>query len=154
MTGQEVVEVYAAGTNQGVDYIAAAGDAESVTSLLTLDGGTLAVVSNSRSNGRGHDVRLELLGSRDSVAAGLDDRLPLRSAGQATTFPTGPPWDFFMDRFAHAFRAELTAFTEVVAGARPSPCTLQDGVQASIIAAAATRSWQEHRPVAIDAEFH
>ena len=32
VTGQEVVEVYAAGTNQGVDYIEAAGDAESVTS--------------------------------------------------------------------------------------------------------------------------
>ena len=55
--------MYAAGTNQGVDYIEAAGDAESVTSILTMSGGTLAVVSNSRSNGRGHDVRLELLGS-------------------------------------------------------------------------------------------
>jgi myo-inositol 2-dehydrogenase/D-chiro-inositol 1-dehydrogenase len=147
VTGQEVVEVYAAGTNQGVDYIEAAGDAESVTSILTMSGGTLAVVSNSRSNGRGHDVRLELLGSKDSVAAGLDERLPLRSADPAVAFPSGPPWDFFMDRFADAFRAELTAFTEVVAGTRPSPCTLHDGVEASLIAEAATRSWREHRPV-------
>jgi myo-inositol 2-dehydrogenase / D-chiro-inositol 1-dehydrogenase len=150
VTGQEVVEVYAAGTNQGVDYIEAAGDAESVTSILTLSGGTLAVVSNSRSNGRGHDVRLELLGSKDSVAAGLDDRLPLRSADPAVTFPAGTPWDFFMDRFADAFRAELAAFTEVVAGTRPSPCTLHDGVEASLVAEAATRSWREHRPVRLD----
>ena len=150
VTGQEVVEVYAAGTNQGVDYIEAAGDAESVTSILSLSGGTLAVVSNSRSNGRGHDVRLELLGSKDSVAAGLDDRLPLRSADPAVAFPTGAPWDFFMDRFADAFRAELAAFTEVVAGTRPSPCTLHDGVEASLIAEAATRSWREHRPVRLD----
>jgi myo-inositol 2-dehydrogenase / D-chiro-inositol 1-dehydrogenase len=150
VTGQEVVEVYAAGTNQGVDYIDAAGDVESATSVLTLSGGTLAVVSNSRSNGRGHDVRLEVLGSKDSVAAGLDDRLPLRSADPAVGFPTGTPWEFFMDRFADAFRAELTAFTEVVAGARPSPCTLHDGVAASLVAAAATRSWREHRPVRVD----
>jgi myo-inositol 2-dehydrogenase/D-chiro-inositol 1-dehydrogenase len=150
VTGQEVVEVYAAGTNQGVDYIEAAGDAESVTSILTMSGGTLAVVSNSRSNGRGHDVRLELLGSKDSVAAGLDDRLPLRSADPGVTFPSGTPWDFFMDRFADAFRAELSAFTEVVAGTRPSPCTLHDGVEASLIAEAATRSWREHRPVRLD----
>jgi myo-inositol 2-dehydrogenase / D-chiro-inositol 1-dehydrogenase len=150
VTGQEVVEVYAAGATQGVDYIEAAGDAETVTSVLTLSGGTLAVVSNSRSNGRGHDVRLELLGSKDSVAAGLDDRLPLRSADPAVTFPAGTPWDFFMDRFADAFRAELTAFTEVVAGTRPSPCTLHDGVEASLIAATATRSWREHRPVRVD----
>ena len=150
VTGQEVVEVYAAGTNQGVDYIEAAGDAESVTSILTMSGGTLAVVSNSRSNGRGHDVRLEVHGSKDSVAAGLDDGLPLRSADPAVTFPAGPPWTFFMDRFADAFRAELTAFTEVVAGTRTSPCTLHDGVQASLIADAATRSWREHRPVRLE----
>jgi myo-inositol 2-dehydrogenase/D-chiro-inositol 1-dehydrogenase len=150
VTGQEVVEVYAVGTNQGVDYIEAAGDAESVTSILTMSGGTLAVVSNSRSNGRGHDVRLELLGSKDSVAAGLDDRLPLRSADPGVAFPTGTPWDFFLDRFADAFRAELAAFTEVVAGSRPSPCTLHDGVEASLIAEAATRSWREHRPVRVD----
>ncbi len=150
VTGQEVVEVYAAGTNQGVDYIRHAGDAESVSSVLTLSGGTLAVVSNSRSNGRGHDVRLELFGSRDSVAAGLDDRLPLRSADPSVGFPAGVPWHFFMDRFAAAFRAELAAFTEVVAGRRPSPCTLHDGVEASLVAEAATRSWREHRPVRID----
>src|SRR5689334_6917433 len=150
VTGQEVVEVYAAGATQGIDYVEAAGDAETVTSVLTLSGGTLAVVSNSRANGRGHDVRLELLGSKDSVAAGLDDRLPLRSADPRVAFPTGTPWDFFMDRFADAFRAELTAFTEVVAGTRPSPCTLHDGVEASVIAAAATRSWREHRPVRVD----
>ena len=150
VTGQEVLEVYAAGTNQGVDYIEAAGDAESVTSILTMSGGTLAVVSNSRSNGRGHDVRLEVLGSKDSVSAGLDDHLPLRSADPAVAFPSGTPWNFFMDRFADAFRAELTAFTQVVAGTLPSPCTLHDGVEASRIAEAATRSWRERRPVRLD----
>ena len=150
VTGQEVVEVYAAGTTQGIDYIEAAGDAESATTILTLSGGTLVVVSNSRSNGRGHDVRLELLGSKDSVAAGLDDRLPLRSADPGVAFPSGTPWDFFLDRFADAFRAELTAFSEVVAGTRPSPCTLDDGVEASLVAEAATRSWREHRPVRVD----
>ena len=86
-TGQEVVEVYAAGSTQGIDYIAKAGDAETATSVLTLSGGTLAVVSNTRANGRGHDVRLELLGSADSVSAGLDARLPLRSADAEVTFP-------------------------------------------------------------------
>src|SRR5919112_2851936 len=143
VTGQEVVEVYAAGTNQGVDYIEAAGDAESATSVLTLSGGTLAVVSNSRSNGRGHDVRLELLGSEDSVSAGMDESLPLRSADPAVAFPSGKPWHFFMDRFADAFRVELQAFADVVAGVRASPCTVHDAVQASLVAEAATRSQRE-----------
>ena len=149
-TGQEVVEVYAVGSTQGVGYIADAGDAETVTSVLTLSGGTLAVVSNTRANARGHDVRLELLGSLDSVVAGLDQRLPVRSGDPSVAFPSGQPWEFFMDRFAEAFRAELAAFVQVVAGDLASPCTVDDAVQASLVAAAATRSWREHRPVRLE----
>ncbi len=149
-TGQEVVEVYAVGSTQGIGYIGEAGDAETATSVLTLSGGTIAVVSNTRANGRGHDVRLELLGSEDSVAAGLDERLPLRSADAGVAFPGREPWQFFMDRFADAFRLELTAFTEVVAGTRPSPCTVADAVAAALIAEAATVSFREHRPVRLD----
>ena len=44
--------MYAAGATQGAGYIDAAGDAETATSMLTLSGGTLAVVSNTRTNGR------------------------------------------------------------------------------------------------------
>ena len=66
------------GSTQGIDYIAEAGDAETATSVLTLSGGTLAVVSNTRANGRGHDVRLELLGS-----AGLRVRRARRAAAAA-----------------------------------------------------------------------
>jgi myo-inositol 2-dehydrogenase/D-chiro-inositol 1-dehydrogenase len=74
----------------------------------------------------------------------------LRSADPEIAFPAGDPWEFFMDRFAEAFRAELTAFTEVVAGTRTSPCTVADAVEAALIAEAATVSWREHRPVRLD----
>ncbi len=56
------------------------------------------------------------------------------------TFPAGPPHTFFMDRLATAFRAELRAFVEVVAGTRPVPCTVDDALAATWIAEAATRS--------------
>jgi myo-inositol 2-dehydrogenase/D-chiro-inositol 1-dehydrogenase len=108
------------------------------------------VVSNSRYNARGHDVRMEVHGSADSIAAGLDDQLPLRSAQPGVTFPAGKPYVFFMDRFADAFRAELAAFTEVVAGTRPSPCTIEDALETGWVAEAATLSLAEHRPVGID----
>ncbi|MGY4959428.1 Gfo/Idh/MocA family protein [Streptomyces sp. 900105245] len=149
VTGREVTEVYAAGGNRGADYIAAAGDADTVGAVLTLDDGTLAVISNSRHNGRGYDVRMELHGFRDSIAVGLDDQLPLRSVEPGVSFPAGAPHDFFMDRFAAAYRAELTAFTEVVAGTRPSPCTIEDALEAGWIAEACTLSLREHRPVSL-----
>ncbi|MGP2440567.1 Gfo/Idh/MocA family protein [Streptomyces sp. JW3] len=149
VTGREVMEVYASGGNRGAAYIRDHGDADTAGALLTLDDGTLAVVSNSRYNGRGHDVRMELLGFADSLAVGLDDRLPLRSAEPGVTFPAGVPHDFFLDRFAAAYRAELTAFTEVVAGSRPSPCTVEDALAAGWIAEACTLSLREHRPVPV-----
>ena len=118
--------------------------------MLTLDDGARALVSNSRYNARGHDVRMEVHGSDDSIAAGLDDKLPLRSAQPGVSFPGGEPYVFFMDRFADAFRASLTAFTEVGAGTRPSPCTIDDALETGWVAEAATLSLAEHRPVRID----
>ncbi|MFJ9903379.1 Gfo/Idh/MocA family oxidoreductase [Streptomyces sp. NPDC101152] len=149
VTGREVVEVYAVGGNRGAEYIKDAGDADTTGAILTLDDGTIAVVSNSRHNARGYDVRMEIHGFTDSIAVGLEDKLPLRSVEPGVTFPAGTPHDFFMDRFTEAYRAELTAFTEVVAGARPSPCTVADALEAGWIADACTLSLQEHRPVTV-----
>jgi myo-inositol 2-dehydrogenase/D-chiro-inositol 1-dehydrogenase len=149
VTGREVVEVYAVGGNRGADYIKEAGDADTTGAILTLDDGTIAVISNSRHNARGYDVRMEIHGFEDSIAVGLEDKLPLRSVEPGVTFPAGTPHDFFMDRFTAAYRAELTAFTEVVAGTRPSPCTIADALEAGWIAEACTLSLHEHRPVTI-----
>lgn len=150
VTGREVTEVYAVGGNRGADYIKKAGDADTTGAILTLDDGTIAVVSNSRHNARGYDVRMEIHGFTDSIAVGLEDKLPLRSVEPGVTFPAGTPHDFFMDRFTAAYRAELTAFTEVVAGTRPSPCTVADALEAGWIADACTLSLHEHRPVTIE----
>ncbi|WP_406335584.1 Gfo/Idh/MocA family oxidoreductase [Streptomyces sp. NBC_00203] len=150
VTGREVTEVYATGGNRGAEYIAAAGDVDTASAILTLDDGTLAVVSNSRHNARGYDVRLELHGMKDSIAVGLEDRLPLRSVEPGAVFPAGRPHHFFMDRFADAYRAELAAFTEVVAGRATSPCTVADAVEASWIAEACALSLAEHRHVRLE----
>jgi myo-inositol 2-dehydrogenase / D-chiro-inositol 1-dehydrogenase len=108
------------------------------------------VVSNSWYNARGHDVRLEVHGSQDSLAAGLGPGLPLRSAEPGVSFPDGKPFTFFMDRLADAFRAELAAFTELVAGRRASPCTVLDAIETGWVAEACTLSLREHRPVKIE----
>jgi myo-inositol 2-dehydrogenase/D-chiro-inositol 1-dehydrogenase len=150
VTGQDVVEVYAAGSNQGAPIFGEIGDVDTAAIVLTLASGALAVVSNTRYNARGYDVRMEVHGSADSVAAGLEDRWPIRSTEPGVTFPAGTPHSFFMDRFAAAFRSELAAFTDLVAGRISSPCTVADAVEASWIAEAATRSLKEHRPVTLD----
>jgi myo-inositol 2-dehydrogenase/D-chiro-inositol 1-dehydrogenase len=149
VTGREVVEVYALGTNRGADFFAAAGDVDTAAVLLTLDDDTLAVVSNTRYNGAGYDVRLEVLGSEGSLVVGLDEHVPLTSAEAGIDWPAGPACDGFMRRFRAAYEAELATFTDVVAGRAPSPCTVHDALAAFHVAEAGERSRAEHRPVRV-----
>jgi myo-inositol 2-dehydrogenase / D-chiro-inositol 1-dehydrogenase len=150
VSGREVREVYAVGANRGEDFFAAAGDVDAAAVVLTLDDDTIALVSGSRYNARGYDVRLEVLGSEDSICAGLDDKLPLRSAQAGVSFPTGVPYAGFFDRFRDAYIAELTAFADIVAGQARPTCTVADALEAFYIAEACDLSRAQHRPVALD----
>jgi myo-inositol 2-dehydrogenase / D-chiro-inositol 1-dehydrogenase len=149
VTSRDVAEVYAVGANRGAGFFGAAGDVDTMAAMLTLDDDTLAVVSNTRYNGAGYDVRLEVLGSRDSIGVGLDDRLPLRSAEAGTTFPAGRPYPSFMERFADAYRCELEAFVDLAAAGGESPCTMRDALEAFYVAEACEVSLARHEPVRV-----
>ena len=56
---------------------------------------------------------------------------------------------FLSNQVAASYRAELTAFTNVVAGQQPSPCTVADALEAGWIAEACTLSSREHRAVQV-----
>jgi myo-inositol 2-dehydrogenase/D-chiro-inositol 1-dehydrogenase len=149
VTGREVAEVYAVGANRGADFFRAAGDVDTAAALLTLDDGTLGLVSGTRYNAAGYDVRLEVLGSLGDLVAGLDDRVPLSSAEPGVTWPAGPAYPGFLERFRAAYRAELAVFLDVAAGRVPSPCTVTDALAAFRVAEACELSRREHRPVAL-----
>jgi myo-inositol 2-dehydrogenase/D-chiro-inositol 1-dehydrogenase len=147
VTGHEVVDVYAAGSDAGPGMFREAGDIDTGAVLLTLDDGTLATATATRLNGAGYDVRMELAGELDQITVGLDDRTPI-----ASTEPTGPPaaskpWTGFLERFGPAYEAELAAFIEVVRGERANPCDGREALQALRIAEACELSRRERRPV-------
>lgn len=147
VTGREVTQVYATGANRGEQFFRDAGDVDTAAVALTLDDGTMAVVTCGRYNGQGYDVRLELLGSAGSVCAGLDSHLAMRSAEPGETFPGGPAHRDFMQRFGAAYAAELATFAEVAAGRADSPCTLEDALEAFLVAEACELSRQRRQPV-------
>ena len=150
VTGREVVSVYAVGENRGEAFFADAGDIDAAAAVLTLDDGTLALISGSRYNARGYDVRFEALGSKDSVVVGMDERLPLRSLEAGVDFPSATPYADFMERFHQAYVDELVAFTELVAGRIETPCSVQDALQAFLVAEACDLSRRQGRPVRMD----
>ncbi|WP_328394523.1 Gfo/Idh/MocA family oxidoreductase [Streptomyces sp. NBC_00390] len=151
VTGREIVEVYATGSDTGPAMFREAGDVDTAAALLTLDDGTLATASATRCNGAGYDVRMELAGESDTVVVGLDDRTPISS-----TEPKGPsaadkPWPGFLERFAPAYEAELDAFVRLVNGERDeNPCDGREALTALRVAEACELSRREHRPVRLD----
>lgn len=150
LTGREVVEVYARGSNNGDPAIGEVGDVDTALAVCTLEDGTVAVVTASRYNGAGHDVRLEVQGSAGTLVAGLDDRAALRSAEPGVSFPAGPSHPTFAERFAQAYRDEMVAFVELARGERDNPCTPQDAVAASRVADAAQASLVAGAPVRVE----
>lgn len=150
ITGREIVEVDARGSNNGDPQIGAVGDVDTAVALVTFDDGLVATVSATRYNGAGHDVRLELQGSAGTIQVGLDDHYAGRSAEPNSTFPAGTPWVSFHDRFAAAYVAEMRAFVEMVRGERESPCTPRDSVAASRVADAAQESLVTGAPVRVN----
>ena len=77
------------GGNKGEAFFVEAGDADTGAALLTLEDGTLVTVTSTRYNGAGHDVRMELLGSKASIGVGYDDSLAITSAEAGVTYPAG-----------------------------------------------------------------
>jgi myo-inositol 2-dehydrogenase / D-chiro-inositol 1-dehydrogenase len=150
VTGQETVEVFADGAVLNFPQFEKYGDVDTAVATLRLSGGTFGILSVTRHDPLGYDIRMELLGSGDSVAVGWDPRLPLRSVEPGMPPAPSDAYENFQQRFADAYRAEMAAFVEVAAGRAESPCTAEDALEAMRVAVACDRSRAEHRPVLVE----
>ena len=149
VVGRPVVEVFADG-QANAPLFARHGDVDAACALLRFEGGILGLVSATRNDPRGYDVRMELFGLRDSVSVGWDERTPLRSLEPGVEPPRKPGYEDFLDRFEPAYRAELHGFLAAVKDGTESACTVTDARQALAVALAADRSLREHRPVQVE----
>jgi myo-inositol 2-dehydrogenase/D-chiro-inositol 1-dehydrogenase len=149
VTGQEVVEVYADGAVRESPWFERHDDVDAAVAVLKLSGGALAIVSGTRHDPLGYDVRLEVFGSSDSVVAGVGPRTPLRSLEPGAPPPTSG-YRSFLERFEQAYREELAVFVATVRQGGASACSLAEARAALVAAVAADRSRHEHRPVSIE----
>lgn len=136
--GEDVVEVFAFGSCLVDPEIGKLGDVDTARTVLKTVSGRLCVISNSRRSGFGYDQRIEAFASGGMVRA---DNV-LESTVQVWT-ETGASADrfqnFFLDRYAEAYRREMAHFAEILDGAAPS-VGYADGVAALALAEAAALS--------------
>jgi myo-inositol 2-dehydrogenase/D-chiro-inositol 1-dehydrogenase len=148
ITGREVASVYAVGAVRGFDRFARHDDFDTTAIVLTMDDGTPVTIDGSRHDPVGYDVRVEIAGSEDVVAVGIDARAPLHHVGAGTDELPADAWTSFEERFADAFAAETDAFLALVRDGGESACPPESALEALRIAEACERSRAEGRAVA------
>lgn len=148
ITDSPIATVQATRAIRGEGAYAEFDDADITRIIATTESGVVASISGARHNARGHDVRLEVHGSKDSISAGITHRTPLRTLDGDDIGIDEDVYTGFIDRFRDAFRAETTAFVDVIGGA-PNPCPAQSALDALRAAIACEVSVRESRLVSV-----
>ena len=148
LLGEDPIEVYAVGSSLVDPEIGKAGDVDTAAVILKTASGKICQISNSRRATYGYDQRVEVHGSKGMLSAGNIHETTVRFAG-AGGIVADPVQNFFLERYAAAYRNEVDAFIEAVeSGTAPSPSG-QDGLQAQMLADAAQASLDTGKPVKV-----
>lgn len=147
LMGEEFVSVSATGCALVDPAIGEAGDIDTAAVTMRTASGRIAVITNSRRATYGYDQRAEAHGALGVVR--VENPAPVAVVcGDGAGFGAPPLMSFFMDRYAEAYRIEMTAFVRALeTGTAPTPDGA-DGVAALRLADAASRAlasgkWEE-----------
>ena len=138
LLGEEPVQVYATGSCLVDPEIGKLGDVDTARTVLKTASGKLCVISNSRRSGFGYDQRIEAYASAGMVRADNVTESTVQvwseSGAAADRFQ-----NFFLDRYAEAYRQEMDHFADMLDGA-DAAVGYADGVAALALAEAAAQS--------------
>jgi myo-inositol 2-dehydrogenase/D-chiro-inositol 1-dehydrogenase len=148
--GEEIAEVSAIGSRL-VDpgLMNRLDDYDTVSVVLKTDSGKQCIINNSRQALYGYDQRVEALGNT-GMAVSENRRTNMATLHRADFTGQGAPLlNFFIDRYAEAFMAEIAAFVDAVESGAPPNVGFEDGRLALVLAEAAIRSAAESRTIKV-----
>jgi myo-inositol 2-dehydrogenase/D-chiro-inositol 1-dehydrogenase len=146
LIGAEVEEVYTQAAVTVDPAIGQAGDLDTAVVLLKFANGVIGTIDNCRQAVYGYDQRVEVLGKKGAAAS--ENNYPnsvVFSGGEAIRRDL--PLNFFLERYAESFVTEMKLFVEAVLQDKPTPVGGLDGRHPVVMARAARKSYDEHRPV-------
>ncbi len=148
MLGEEPSEVFAAGACLVDPEIGRLGDIDTAKTLLRTPSGRLCVISNSRRSGYGYDQRIEAFGASGALRAGNAVQNTVSTWTEAGA-QSAPFQNFFLDRYAEAYRCEMAHFADMLTQGAVPEIGYSDGIAALALATAAQRSHESGGPVAL-----
>ncbi len=148
LLGGVPAEVFARGACRVDPAIGKAGDIDTAAVTLVAADGTVAHITNSRRAVYGYDQRVEAFGAEGMLRAGNRTETTLSHwTGAGVTGSV--PQNFFLERYAEAYRIELDHFLDCLEGKAQPLTTMRDGRVALQLADAAEASMKSGQPVAI-----
>ena len=147
----EIVEVQAMGANLIDPEIGAAGDIDAAMIVMRAASGALVHINNSRRCAYGYDQRIEAFGAGGMLLAGNQHPTSVEAWGAHRTHAQDPVQDFFIARYADAYRAEIDHFVDCLANGEPFLAGFADGKAALGLANAALASLHTGRAVRVGA---
>jgi len=148
LAGCDVTEVYAMGTSLVDKRIGEAGDVDTAIVTLTFANGALGVIDNSRRAAYGYDQRVEVFGSLGMAADENDGDSTVRVSTAAGVVSDKPQF-FFLERYMQSFTEEMRQFIRAIRENTEVPVGIHAGLMSVVLAKAAKKSLDEHRPVKV-----
>jgi myo-inositol 2-dehydrogenase / D-chiro-inositol 1-dehydrogenase len=144
--GDEAVWLSATGSVLTDPAIAKLGDVDSTAVSIRTAKGRLCQINTTRRAAYGYDQRFEVLGSKGLLQCG--NHTPTEVVQwDASGIRADKPEAFFLQRYAAAYRLEITHFFETLQSGGVFKTTIADGVAAQKLADAASSSCQSGLPV-------
>lgn len=128
--------------------IAQAGDLDSTAVTIRTRKGRLCQINTTRRSAYGYDQRFEVIGSTGMLQCG-NHRPSEVSQWDASGIRGDKPENFFLQRYAAAYRLEMAHFFECLQSGADFRTTVADGVAAQVLADAAAESCRSGQPVSL-----
>jgi len=149
LIGDEVEEIYTVGGVMVDPEIGKAGDLDTALIVMRFRNGVIGTIDNCRKAVYGYDQRVEILGSEGKIETeNCYPNQAVVSGGKSVYKDL--PLNFFMERYTESFAMELQSFTQAVLENRTTAVTGIDGRIPVVMAMAARKSYDEHRPVRLE----
>ncbi|MDQ0393950.1 inositol 2-dehydrogenase [Labrys monachus] len=140
LLGEEPVEVTATASRLVDAGLAEIGDFDTVMVQMRTASGRQCHINGCREAVYGYDQRFEIFGSAGMLLNENVRATTVRRWTRTQTDAQEPLLNFFLERYADAYRLELQAFLDAVQGGAPMPVTPRDGRQALRLADCALES--------------
>jgi len=146
VSGLEAEEISACGSVLVDPMFERCGDVDTAIVTIRFAGGAIGVIDNSRRAVYGYDQRVEVFGSDGSVSV-VNDYPNSAEVHTADGVRRDLPLHFFLERYNEAYIDETKQFIASIAEGRPVAVDGGDGLQAELMALAASWSLKLGRPV-------